>query len=150
MSSLLIAARSHRILTAVLITGVALAALEIPYLVLARSDRPLGTLSDVGAPQLEDRPAPPFVVPKLDARGTIGVGGPRARVTVLNFWASWCTACRAEAADLETLWGRARGAVRFSLGRFNTADDVERVLEILPKAVETLRRLAPASRAQGR
>lgn len=37
---------------------------------------------------------------------------------------------------------RARGAVRFSLGRFNTADDVDRLLEVLPKAVETLRTLA--------
>jgi cysteine desulfurase len=43
---------------------------------------------------------------------------------------------------------RARGAVRFSLGRFNTIEDVERVLEVLPRAVETLRSLAPASRAQ--
>jgi len=43
---------------------------------------------------------------------------------------------------------RARGALRFSLGRFNTAEDVDRVLEVLPKAVETLRSLAPASRAQ--
>lgn len=44
---------------------------------------------------------------------------------------------------------RARGAIRFSFGRFNTVKDVERVLEVLPKAVETLRGLAPASRAQG-
>ena len=43
---------------------------------------------------------------------------------------------------------RARGAIRFSFGRFNTVEDVERVLEVLPKAVETLRSLAPASRAQ--
>jgi len=43
---------------------------------------------------------------------------------------------------------RARGAIRFSFGRFNTVEDVERVLDVLPKAVETLRSLAPASRAQ--
>ena len=37
----------------------------------------------------------------------------------------------------------ARGAVRFSFGRENTLEDVEYLLEVLPKAVENLRRLAP-------
>jgi cysteine desulfurase len=43
---------------------------------------------------------------------------------------------------------RARSAIRFSLGRFNTAEDIDRVLEILPNAVQTLRRLAPSRREQ--
>ena len=34
----------------------------------------------------------------------------------------------------------ARGAVRFSFGNENTTDDVSYVLEILPKAVENLRK----------
>jgi cysteine desulfurase len=38
---------------------------------------------------------------------------------------------------------RARSAIRFSLGRFNTAEDINRLLEVLPNAVENLRRLAP-------
>ena len=37
----------------------------------------------------------------------------------------------------------ARGAIRFSFGVGNTADDVDRVLDILPKSVENLRRLSP-------
>jgi len=37
----------------------------------------------------------------------------------------------------------ARGAIRFSFGRFNTAEEIDRVLEILPRAVQTLRDLAP-------
>lgn len=37
----------------------------------------------------------------------------------------------------------ARGAVRFSFGNENTTDDVSYVLEILPKAVENLRKLSP-------
>jgi cysteine desulfurase len=36
-----------------------------------------------------------------------------------------------------------RGAIRFSFGIGNTADDVDRVLDILPKSVENLRRLSP-------
>lgn len=41
----------------------------------------------------------------------------------------------------------ARGAIRFSFGRFNSEDEVDHVLELLPAAVENLRRLAP-SRAE--
>lgn len=39
---------------------------------------------------------------------------------------------------------RARGAIRFSLGRNNTAADIDRLLEVLPTSVENLRRLSPA------
>lgn len=38
----------------------------------------------------------------------------------------------------------ARGAIRFSLGKDNTAEDVEYVLKVLPQAIENLRRLAPS------
>lgn len=37
----------------------------------------------------------------------------------------------------------ARGAIRFSFGRFNTEDDIARVLQALPGAVENLRKLSP-------
>lgn len=37
----------------------------------------------------------------------------------------------------------ARGAVRFSLGRFNSADDIERLMAVLPTAIENLRKLSP-------
>ena len=45
---------------------------------------------------------------------------------------------------------RARGLLRLSLGRFNTQEEIERFLEILPRAVSTLgeaEKLAPLSRA---
>ena len=41
----------------------------------------------------------------------------------------------------------ARGAIRFSFGRENTADEIELVLERLPVCIENLRKLSP-SRAQ--
>ena len=41
----------------------------------------------------------------------------------------------------------ARTAIRFSFGKDNTIDDVEYLLKVLPKAVENLRKLAPASSA---
>ena len=37
----------------------------------------------------------------------------------------------------------ARSAIRFSFGRFNTEEDVERVLEVLPAAVQNLQMLSP-------
>ena len=42
----------------------------------------------------------------------------------------------------------ARGAIRFSFGKENTIEDVEYVLEVLPKAVENLRRLSPVYKKQ--
>lgn len=36
----------------------------------------------------------------------------------------------------------ARSAIRFSLGRFNSMEDIERLIEVLPAAVENLRSLA--------
>ena len=38
----------------------------------------------------------------------------------------------------------ARGAIRFSFGRFNQPEDLDRVLEILPVSVENLRKLSPS------
>jgi cysteine desulfurase len=37
----------------------------------------------------------------------------------------------------------ARGSIRFSFGKDNSIEDVEYVLEVLPRAVENLRRLSP-------
>ena len=42
----------------------------------------------------------------------------------------------------------ARTAIRFSFGSNNTPEDVDRVLEVLPRAVETLRKLSPAAKGR--
>ena len=113
MNRLLGSMRAHPVLSAVLVTGALLTALEIPYLVLARSDSGrLRTLSAVSAPHWENRPAPTFALPAIDGSGTVGLR-PASRVTVVNFWASWCTACRAEAPDLEAVSREQGPAVRF-------------------------------------
>ncbi|MDE0233160.1 MAG: redoxin domain-containing protein [bacterium] len=53
------------------------------------SDSPL-----VGAP------SPVMTLPLLDGSGEIEIPEPDARVTVINFFASWCLECRIEHPDL--------------------------------------------------
>lgn len=45
---------------------------------------------------------------------------------------------------------QARGAIRFSFGTVNTEGDVDRVLEVLPGSVESLRRLSPQYKEKNR
>lgn len=52
---------------------------------------------------LVGKPAPDFALKLFDGR-EMGLTELKGRVVVVNFWASWCVACREEAEALETTW----------------------------------------------
>jgi cytochrome c biogenesis protein CcmG/thiol:disulfide interchange protein DsbE len=49
------------------------------------------------------QPATPFSLTLFDGR-TVSLNDFRGKAVFLNFWASWCLPCRAEAKDLEAAW----------------------------------------------
>ncbi len=55
-------------------------------------------------------PAPSAELPVLGESGTLSVAGLRGKVVVLNFWASWCKPCEAEAPILERAHKRLQSA----------------------------------------
>ncbi|MGH2673709.1 MAG: TlpA family protein disulfide reductase [Actinomycetota bacterium] len=52
--------------------------------------------------------APAFALPDLETGETIRLRHLRGQVVVLNFWASWCAACRREHPALAAAWQRYR------------------------------------------
>ena len=68
-----------------------------------------GQATIVGAGHAQvGRAAPDFTTPSLNG-GTVRLSGLRGKVVLINFWATWCTACQAEMPAIEQVWDRYRG-----------------------------------------
>ena len=59
--------------------------------------------------------APPFTLTLFDGR-KVSLQELRGKALFLNFWASWCSPCRAEAKDLEAAWLRIKDKDMLFLG----------------------------------
>ena len=72
--------------------------------------------------------APAFTLRRLDGAGKVSLAAYRGRPVVLNFWASWCTPCKSEAAVLERDWTRyrARGVKFVGVDYHDLAADARR------------------------
>ena len=74
--------------------------------------------------------AAPFTVTLFDGK-KLSLNDLRGKTVFLNFWASWCPPCRAEARDLEAAWQRIKdgGVVFLGVDIQDTEEDARAYLK---------------------
>jgi cytochrome c biogenesis protein CcmG/thiol:disulfide interchange protein DsbE len=106
-------------------------------------------LAQPASPPEVGSPVPDFQLTSLDGR-SMDLGTQRGKVIVVNVFASWCTPCRQEAADLEQTWHeyQDRGVQFFGIAYQDATSKAKAFLDefgvTYPSAVETGNRTARA------
>jgi len=85
-------------------------------------------------------PAPTFSISRLDGTA-VSSSDFRGRVVVLDFWATWCPACRRELPELDKLYRRYQGNSKVSFWAVDVqknGETPEKALDFMKKAGYTL------------
>jgi thiol-disulfide isomerase/thioredoxin len=111
------------------------AVLGLLALVTARTNRPASIT--VALARGQTPPAPLFVLPRLDAEGTLDLASLRGKVVVVNFWATWCDPCKDEMPSLERLKAKLAGRP-FEVLAVNYGEFPPKIAQYLEKEKITL------------
>jgi thiol-disulfide isomerase/thioredoxin len=89
--------------------GLAIYLLQQPALPVTRSTTDIREYGPLDArPPAKGEPAPDFVLPALDGP-PVRLSDLRGTPVLINFWATWCSPCRAEMPDIQAAYAGAGG-----------------------------------------